>query len=271
MKRKQTIIKKKNRGSYMSNNKLIQLNQDDKEVCLKTLKDTYFAVKQLHDLVGADKLNEQMKETVPQLVEYHMANVSKILGFDSMSAKKVEEKHAEIRKANQTIRELEAKLGSNNPIEGLKEQLKELSDAFKSWWRSDGFGYVKEAKFTEYGRFEAELGISFHRSSIFSKKPASERLSQKEWEASLVEKGYQIYQNENGGDKELIDCLENRELLSNLIEERFPSALVDGWVVQRIYEAEGRIYEIHSFKVDISELKDLKIVQDEYRRKEEEQ
>lgn len=255
----------------MSNNERIQLNQDDKEVCVKTLKDTYFAVKQLHDLVVADKLNEQMKETVPQLIEYHMANVSKILGFDSVSAKKVEEKHAEIRKANEKIRELEQKIASDNPIEGLKEQLENLSKLFQRWWRTDGFGYVKEMRFTQYGRFEAELGISFSRfSSLFSKKPASERMSQKEWEASLVEQGYKIYQNERGGDKELMDCPENKELLTKLIEERFPSAFIEGWTNQRIYEADGHAYEIHTFKVDISDLKDLKELEDYFKEDKEE-
>ncbi|PLS18874.1 hypothetical protein CVD28_00290 [Bacillus sp. M6-12] len=245
----------------MADSPIISFTDDQKEVCIKTLKDTYFAVKQLHDLISVDKLNESMRETIPQLVEYHMAEISKIIGFDSASAKKVEEKHAEIRKANETIRELEKKIASNNPIEGLKEQLEHYASLFQRWWRADGFGYVKEMRFTQYGRFEAELGISFHRSSIFSKKPASERQSKKEWLESLKEQGYKIYENERGGDKELIDCPENKELLINLIEQRFPSAFIEGWRNQRIYEAEGHVYEIHEFKVDISDLQDLKALE----------
>lgn len=240
----------------------VVLTEDEKEVALKTVKDAHFAIQQLYSWLDGDTLTEEMKETLVSLVDYKVADIGEVLGVDTNSKEKVEEKHAEIRKANQKIRELEEKIGANNPIEGLKEQLKALSKLVDSWWDRDGFGYIKEQKFTSYGNFEAVLGVSFHSfSSSFSKTPASDRLTKKEWIQSLKDKGYQLYEKERVSDIELIDCPENRKLIEEEIENRFPSAMVHGWESRRILNAPGSVYELSAIKVNILDLTDIKALE----------
>ena len=247
----------------------VELNEDEKEVVLKTVKEAHFAIQQLYNWLNGETLTEEMKETLVSLVDYKVSDIGEVLGVDTKSKEKVEEKHAEIRKANLKIRELEEKIGKNNPIEGLKEQLKALSTLVQEWWKKDGFGYVKNIKFTQYGGFEAELGVSFHSfSSTFSKTPASDRRTKKEWIQSLKDKGYQLYEKEKSLDIELIDCPENRELIEDEIETRFPSALVESWEVRRILEAPGRVYEILSIKMDIQDLTEIKALESYIEKKE---
>lgn len=240
----------------------VVLNADEKEVALKTIKEANFAIQQLYNWLNGDSLTVETKETLLSLVDYKVSDIGQVLGVDTKSNEKIEKKHAEIRQANLKIRELEEKIGKNSPIEGLKEQLKALSELVQAWWKKDGFGYIREMNFTQYGRFEAELSISFHSfSSTFSKTPASDRKTKKEWIQSLKDKGYQLYQNENGSDIELIDCPENRKLIEDEIESRFPSALVESWEVRRILNAPGRVYEIVSIKMDIQDLKEIKALE----------
>lgn len=240
----------------------VVLNDDEKEVVMKSVKDAHFALQQLFSWLGKDSLTDEMSETLVSVVDYKVADIGKILGVDTNSKEKVEEKHAEIRTANLKIQELEKKLGANAPIEGLKEQLKELSDLFNKWWKKDGFSYVKNIQFTEYGRFEAELGVSFHSfSSSFSKTPASDRLTRAEWIQSLKDKGYQLYEKEKGSDIELLDCPENRKLIEDEIEERFPSGEVYNWDSRRILDAPGRLYQILSIKIDIQDVREIKALE----------
>jgi hypothetical protein len=246
----------------MKKENIVSLNMAEKMRCLKELRDIHFSVEQLYNWVQKDRLTEEMKERLLQLIEFHVADLSKILGFDSLSAQKVEEKYAEIRRANQRIRELEKQLGSKNPIEGLREQLKELTDLFRKWWDKEGFGYVREMYFTDYGTLEADLGFSFQKTNLFSDTPVSDEIAEQQWLESLKEKGYQLYTRKRSDDKELLDCPKNRELLTELLESRFPSLEIKKWESYKIYESEENLYEIRSVKVSIKDVRDLKALEE---------
>ncbi|WCK57120.1 hypothetical protein PP175_28435 (plasmid) [Aneurinibacillus sp. Ricciae_BoGa-3] len=244
----------------MEDTKMLMLNADDKAVALKTLKDTYFAVKQMYEWLQKDTLPVELSHTMSQTVEYQMSELSKLIGFDSLSAKNVEEKHAEIRKANQRIRALEAQLGNKNPVEGLSEQLKSLSELVNQWWRVDGFNYVKELAFTNYGKLEVEFGISFSRRRVFSKTPISDQLSEKEWIKSLQDNGYQLHFNQNVRECHLVDCPVNRKLIQSLLESRFQSVMIEEWKNQCIFETDD-LFELRGIKVHIGDLKEVKALE----------
>lgn len=138
------------------------------------------------------------------------------------------------------------------------------TNSFRTWWNRDGFGYIKEYGYTEYGRSEAKLGFSFHRHSVFSKTPVTDRETKQQWLDGLKENGYRIYESDNGNDRELIDCPENRKLLMELIKECFPSALVEGFKTSVIYESMDPLFKIDHVKIHISELSELKRLETEY-------
>ncbi|MCP1133360.1 hypothetical protein NKT34_08665 [Paenibacillus polysaccharolyticus] len=141
----------------MENKIKVILNADEKAVAIKTLKDMFFAVKQLHDWIGEDNLTQEMAGILPSLIEGHFTDISKQLNYESLLTKKKEERHRRIREANGRIRELERQLGESKPIDGLKEQLHFLASTVSNWWSEHGFHHVSDEIFTEYGHYKARF------------------------------------------------------------------------------------------------------------------
>jgi len=123
-----------------------KFNFDDnkKVVLLKSLKDLTYASSQLNEWVKNDVLSIEMATTLPSLIESHFVDIAKQLNYESHLTKEKEARHVEIRKANETIRELKEKLGSQKPIDGLAEQLKYLYETVREWWNKEGFNHISE-------------------------------------------------------------------------------------------------------------------------------
>jgi hypothetical protein len=205
------------------NEKKVQFDTDTKEVLLKALKDLHFANSQLHEWVKKDNLNENMAKTLPSLIESHFCDIAKYLDYTSHLTEEQEKRYEEIRNANLKIQKLQAKLASSKPIDGLKEQLTELSDCVSKWWRKYGFKYVRNQEYTSLGYYKVDFGFMLdHITSLLTATPATDRKKAGDHIQDLKDQGFE-FSSSRTRDYELIDNQNNRDLLINMLEQRFPS------------------------------------------------
>lgn len=233
----------------------INLNPDQKAICLKSLKDLFLATKQLHDWVLEDNLTVEMSGILPSLIENHFSDIAKHLDYQSVLAKEKEERHQQIRKANGRIRVLERQLGEGKPIDGLKEQLQVLADTVSKWWDEFGFRHIQDEKFSEYGTYSGRFCFMMDHFSSYSDTPVTDQKAIKSRLQQRVDEGYDIVFDKNGRNPQLLDNDNNRKRLASLITSRFPSALI---VRTRNFHAEeSGIFTFRDIEVYIYELRDI--------------
>ncbi|QZN77358.1 hypothetical protein [Paenibacillus sp. DR312] len=204
----------------------VVLNPDQKAVALKTLKDMFFAAKQLHDWIDTDALSREMAGILPSLIESHFTDISKQLNYESKLTKEKEERHQQIRAANMRVRELERQLGESKPIDGLKEQLRYLASTVSDWWNKYGFHHVSDENFTEYGHYTARFCFMLDHLSMYSDTPVTDKRTWKERIQELIEEGWDIVFQDGRRSPQLVDNDNNRARLVKLVQSRFPSAKI---------------------------------------------
>lgn len=212
--------------------KIIQLDRDESATCLKDIKDIISEARYLYELVEKNELDEEMKENLCSLLEFNMASISKIIGYDGLSQEKIEEKYGEIKRLRNQIYELEEKIknnaGNENIIDKIPNQLNYLTDLVEKWWKIEGFRYIKEIFYRRFGALELHLGFSFSDfSSLISETPITDKENHKTWVEQVEDMGYKLIKERN--DVDLLDCDINRELICKLIKSRFPSSEIMCW------------------------------------------
>lgn len=207
------------------------INDDKKAFLLESLKDLYSSTAQLHEWIKNDNLPKDMSKTMAFLIESYFCDIAKELDYKSHLNKEREERFMEIRKANEKIRQLEEKLGSNKPIDGLKEQLKHLYEKVSDWWKVEGFNHVSEEKFTPQGGLHIRFCFMLNFSSILSTTPVSDKQKQDDHVQHLRDMGFEFADREKDKAfrKKLLDNEKNRELLICMLQKRFPSLKVHGF------------------------------------------
>lgn len=211
--------------------KTVQFNQDDKAVLLKALKDIHHANSQLYGWVERDELTEDMSKVLPSLIESNFSDVAKVVNYESHLLAEEEKRHEKIRSANIKIRELEEKLGSDKPIDGLKEQLSHLSETVRSWWRTEGFHHVSDDCFYPYGGLQVGFHFMLDHYRSYSDTPETDKRNKNEHIQLLRDKGFEFADfGEDRSEKlSLIDNPHNRSLLTAMLRERFPSIQIRKW------------------------------------------
>ncbi|AKG36114.1 hypothetical protein [Paenibacillus durus] len=236
----------------------VTFTADDKAVVLKSTKDLFFAAKQLHEWISTDDLSQEMAGILPSLIESHFGEIAKQLGYESVLTKEKEERHREIRKANERIRELENQMGEARPVDGLKEQITHLTSIVSDWWREYGFRHVSDAGLTQYGFYKAKFCFMLeYMGSTFSDTPVTDKAQHKSRLEQLQEEGWNIGFDKRGNEPHLIDNDNNRTKLIKLIESRFPSAKI---VRTRNHYSDRRgHYEFRDIEVYIYDLHDIPV------------
>ncbi|ANC20973.1 hypothetical protein WR52_20120 [Bacillus cereus] len=225
-----------------SQEKLVVLNADQKAVALKGLKDLFFAAQQMHEWLSKDNLTEEMKGILISLSESHISDVAKATNYESNLAKERADRHADIRNANMRIHELEQQMAEMKPIDGLKEQLAGLTRKVDEWWDELGFNYISEMSFSKWGGLDIKFGFQLDRlSRLLSSTPVSDKEEDEDKIQQLRNKGF-IFTEEDR-EVHLADNDINKQLLVQLLEERFPSIQITGmetWSGRRSREAHIR-------------------------------
>lgn len=169
----------------------------------------------------SEGLTRETARNVMGVTESKLRDLGQLLGVDTEAAQHIEARHAEIRRANLRIRELEGALGQAMPPEAIQPTLKQLADKLDAWWDREGFGHIRE---THFGAWNAK--VEFSCRFIGSKpyvpgaegKPHAERKAL--WLADLQRRGFVL--NDDDG-KGVTDCEASRHALRVLFEQRFPA------------------------------------------------
>jgi len=208
--------------------KMVVLNEDDKAVCLKSIKDMFFASKQLHEWLAKDELSVEVKNTLISIIESHTAEFSKILEYDSQAANRIDDMFGGIRQANVRIRELEQQLANNSPVSGVKELLYAMHDGLYRWWNRQGFSLVTNDNFGSFG-YKGRFGLGLNSSSIYSRKPVTEKKERKDKLQQMIEDGYEFIKPEGEHEYVLLDTQINRSKITELLKTTFPSIKIIRW------------------------------------------
>lgn len=241
----------------MNNETCIELTEDDKAVVLKATKDLHFANAQLHEWLENDMLTADMSTILPANIESHFSIIAKKLDYESHLLKEKEERHLMIREANQEIRNLKEKLGSDKPVDGLPELMQHLTNKVKKWWKTEGFSYVGDQVFHPYGGLHIRLGFMLD-SYFISDAPVTDGQTKKLHVEHLRDIGFEFadFEKGNGEKLKLIDNPTNRTLLLTMLQERFPSLEIHSFENQSSY-ADKNIFVIRDIKAAIYDLADI--------------
>lgn len=206
---------------------LVVLDEDQKAVALKGIKDLFFASKKIHELLSSDTLTEEMKKNLLFLSESYLTSVATATNYESNLVTEVNKRFEEVRKANQRIQELEGQIANMKPIDGLNEQLRGLTEKIDRWWSELGFNFISDMSFSRYGGLNIKFSFSFERfSNLFSKTPVSDKKKDKDKVQQLRDKGFTFIESDN--ELKLADTDINKKLLIDLITERFSSITIKG-------------------------------------------
>ncbi|ADO59744.1 hypothetical protein PPSC2_26460 (plasmid) [Paenibacillus polymyxa SC2] len=205
----------------------VRLHADQKEVLLKDLNSLIQAAHQMVNSVQQNTLDLDEAHQITALMEFNHIDIAKMVGYESYVTKKREEHYPENREVNKRNHELEQK-ASLKPLDGLKEQLNQLSGVVSEWWKTDGFHCVNDFRFYSSGC--AGMTFCFMLKYRYStrKLPMAERFNKKVYVDKIKNDGYEIEDIEGYG-LEVLDTPNNRSLLRSLLISRFPSIRINSF------------------------------------------
>lgn len=203
----------KERQLTISNNDdpaLVVLTDEVRSNVLKTAKDLYFSVGELHERVKSNSLEKGFSQTLLTLLESYTVKLHESLDYNSTLKKEHDKRYVEIRELNMQNHELRKQLGDKVSAEDVREKLKNFKDIIYEWWVKEGFGHVSDTSFGGYGcRIKLSCNLSYG--------------SEKEQVVYLKNKGYEINEPERN-NFDLIHSEKNVALLISEVTNRFPSA-----------------------------------------------
>lgn len=197
-----------------------------------------------HDQLVKGNLSEGMKESHLYLAEHSMIEFLKAFNYDSVLAKKSDERHKDIRALNEENRQLRKQLGQKVSNEDLREKIKNISTSFEKWWNTEGFGHTSEIRFNANGYVEVKLS-----GRITSGYHSDPKIKAKDKVNILKNKGFEV-----SGDREILATDNNTRLLINLLQSKYPSSEIIEFNIS-FWDGKNRYSDI---KVLIRDLDDFK-------------
>ena len=157
--------------------------------------------------------------------ESRLAQVGTITAVETDSAAEQARRHADLRKANTRVRELENQLGSGESTEQTKQAVAFLAKKVQAWWRNSGLGHVKDVTFDSWGGMRVALSCTLFGSDSLmdSDTPVSDKTRRDDWLRSLEEAGFVLAPG-NGRTGNLVACDASRAALERLVKGAIPSA-----------------------------------------------
>jgi len=173
------------------NHDIVELNADSKLKSLEAIDKMLMSLSLLKHCINEDSLEVQTVSSTLSVSEYSFKNISSALGYDSIVAKKLEERHSEIREANRKIhvleKELENKAFENITSTEVKDYIESVEDKIRKWWKTFGFCYVKEVK-VNGSRIIANFGFSTISDYLEDMENlATEKIAKESWKESKIE------------------------------------------------------------------------------------
>ena len=206
----------------------VVLDADQKAVVEREIKSAYGALSTLLDWVKKDSLTDEMKETLPNLVDSYMTSVKETIGFTGDESERQKEMKESIgHYYEKQVKELQQALANHNSIAGISANAKLAFDKIDKWWDIEGFDYIREKSITANGNVELELGFMIDSlTSRYSKTPVSDKETMKTKVQYLTDKGFQFTPKKRGYGLDVVDNDNNRKLLIEMVKQAFPTAKI---------------------------------------------
>lgn len=179
-------------------------------------------------LGGSEALTRDQARRVMEVAESDMAALGRLLGVDTDAQAAIDQRYGELREANTRIRDLEALLGQQMPVEAIQPALYGMERRLRDWWKAEGLGHVSEVRFNAYS---LQVTLSTQMIGGRPQLPGAEHLPHAErkalWLASLEACGFVLIEDDGKGIR---DCGASREALRKLIGGRLPGAKISQFV-----------------------------------------
>ncbi|MCA1066077.1 hypothetical protein QTG56_25695 (plasmid) [Rossellomorea sp. AcN35-11] len=248
----------------MGNPKL-NFNQDQKEVVEREIKQAYSSMATLLEWVKDDSLSEDMKETLPKLVDNYMNTVKETIGFTGKESEREKEMTESIGQYYQKqINDLEKALESQQSISSIAANVELAFKKIDKWWDVEGFNFIKERSITAGGIAKLELGFMIDSfTSRYSKTPSSDKEKLKTKVEYLMEQGFTFTPKRRGYGLDLIDNDNNRNLLEVMIKKAFPSARIWSFnnLLRRTNKEDDDHFILRSVEMTVIDLGDIEALE----------
>ncbi|MEQ0775925.1 hypothetical protein ABLT15_26825 [Paraburkholderia tropica] len=241
------------------------LSEDQQAVAQKKITDLHNAISTIYSVVKDGRaLDAELATNCVKVAEFNLSDLCKALGVETFSSKEREKRYADLRNANMRIHALESQIGATLPPEATQHAIKNVAARLSQWWRNEGFGYVHETTFGEYGVCHGKLSCSLRGASFLfdSDTPVSDKKSKAAWIEGIRERGFELVQEDR--EWAMRDCDANRQALLDLVAARLPSAKVSKFENYSRHNASGFVLRHAEIYVrDLSEIMTLPVTEAE--------
>lgn len=211
----------------------------DKSPAFKTADQRANAIVELGETLSALSFFKQTVESMAppasvadvythlSLLEHHLTELSRLTGYDGMCTKENEARYAEIRAANQKIRELEAQLGSTMTGDAVASGVRHYLNVLGTWWSAAGFRYAKMEP-TQWGisaEFSSEVILHERESTPYADSALLIKANGKV--DPITTDDFDVREDKYHGD--LLDTDRNKKALDALFRKYFPEAYITGF------------------------------------------
>ena len=232
---------------------IVVLTPDQKVVAMKAAKELVHGAGYVYEMVENDALTVEMRDGMCNLLDHYIKELCEPVGYASQAAARIEEKHADIRRLNGRIHELERQLGEAAPIDTVPNLLRNLKDVVDEWWKGQGFGWIFELQYSPYGSVNLKFSFSFDHVFSMSNTPVSDKKTKTDKRNNLEKQGYIFLVDES--EHRLMDCDTNRILSQCLLTKRFPSITIRYWENRHVHKSDKfALWGIHAVIQDIKDL-----------------
>lgn len=204
----------------------MNLTNDALESIATNLRKGRFVSQELQEKLENSTLDEKTKATLASLLESYVGDALSELDYESVLKAESEKRYEDIRRANQRIQELEKQLANAHELTGFKQMFRKVQRIIELWWKQDGFNVVKETTILDNGTLQVTFAFALSmRSSMFSKNKEADREDLNRHIQQLRDSGFEFYSNQANPmfTKNLLKTEKNEELLTQLVQSRFPS------------------------------------------------
>lgn len=202
------------------------LNEDESAVVRREVNAMLSALHHVAQMLEPGKpVDRNMVYNVLHVSESRLAQVGTITGVETNSAAEQARRHADLRKANMRVRELENQLGSGNSTEQTKQGVAYLSKKVQAWWRAAGLGHVRDVTFDSWGNMRVVLSCTLFGPTTLmdSDTPVSDKAQREAWLDSLKVAGFVLAPG-HGRMGDVVACDASRDALERLVKGAIPSA-----------------------------------------------
>jgi hypothetical protein len=202
------------------------LDEDQSAVVRREIGGMLSALHHLsQSLAPGQPVDRNLVYNILYVSESRLTQVGTITGVETNSAAEQERRHADLRKANMRVRELENQIGQADSAEQTKHAVAFLSKKVQAWWRRSGLGHVRDVTFDSWGNMRVALSCTlFGPDSLMdSDTPVSDQVRREAWLASLETAGFVLAAG-RGRTGDVVACDASREALECLVKGAIPSA-----------------------------------------------